>query len=231
MKKPLYVKLAVISTLLGAGCFPEEDSCNIKTDGIYVEYEVVRSADTVSARATFWTGERAGGTYLTLGTCGDEVTVNGVRLSETGTNPKYYHSTVPVAGSYDFVFSRADEAPYESTTGTPLPVSITAPQSQTSFSRTDVLDIAWQDNAEGEIEVLIEGECIHDYPTVGGKEIADNGAHQVPPGAIKPWTEREDETCEARVTLRRVRAGSLDSDLKGRIYGASLDEVSFDSRP
>lgn len=231
MRKRIVNLVVFPAAVLAAGCFPEEDSCNIKTDGIYAEYEVVRSADSVSARATFWTGERAGGTYLTLGECGDRVSVNGVRLSETGTNPKYYHAAVPVADSYEFVFSREDEDPYVSTAGTPEVVDITSPRGGESFSRTDVLDIAWEDNAEGEIELTIEGDCIHDYPTVGGADIADNGSYQVPAGAIESWTDRDDDTCDAAIMLRRVRAGSLDPDLKGKIYGVSLDEVFFDSRP
>ena len=86
------------------GCSsPEEDSCNIKTAGIYVEYEVFEEGPSARTRATFWVGNEPGGTILRLGSCGDAITVNGQTLSEkeSGGDP-YYEATMAAADTYEY---------------------------------------------------------------------------------------------------------------------------------
>ena len=66
-----------LSLPITTGCFPVEDSCNIKTDGLYLELDAIEENGSVEAQAIFWVGDRPGGTYLELGDCGDEISVNG----------------------------------------------------------------------------------------------------------------------------------------------------------
>ncbi len=216
------------------GCTsPEEDSCNIKTAGIYVEYQVREEGNAARATATFWVGDKPGGTFLTLGSCGDTITVNGQGMSKETSNVDhdYYEATLALADSYDFTFSREDEDPYSSSVSPRNPVNITAPTGG-SISRAESFDITWEANDGGDIELLIDGDCISDYPNVLGDDIPDNGTHTVNAGGIEPFVESDaDKSCTATVELTRGNGGNLSSSLKGTIKGYSVGRTSFTSTP
>jgi hypothetical protein len=111
MKVRLSLPILATVAVCTAACFPTEDSCNIKTPGIYVEFDVTETGNNARAKAVFWTGDSAGGTNLEL-TCGDTVIVNGVALEESGSNPIEYTASIDIADQYSFVFEREDEDPY-----------------------------------------------------------------------------------------------------------------------
>jgi len=235
IKRLLWLPVLLIGSAAVLGCSkqPEEDSCNIKTGGIYVEYEVTESNNTATARATFWVGDAPGGTYLTLGSCGDDIKVNGQALRhESGADHDYYESTVPVAGSYEFVFTRTDEDPYSSTVSTPPAIHITAPTEGASISRAESFDITWDNNGSGQLNLLIDGDCIKDFPSVNGEAIADTGSYTVNANGIEPFVSSDaDKTCTANISLERSTNGALDPNLKGTITGYSGAGRSFTSTP
>jgi hypothetical protein len=236
MKRMLGIWLGMFvvagSSMVAMGCTsPEEDSCNIKTAGVYVEYEVFEEGDSARTRATFWTGDEPGGTHLSLGECGDTITVNGQTLgSRSGSGITYYESTMAAAESYDFVFSRPDEDPYTSSVSPRTPVVATGP-SGTSISRTEAFDVTWEADT-GSIDLFIEGDCIDDYPNINGDSVADNGLYTVNAGEIEPKFESDaTESCTATVKLTRENSGNLSPSLKGTIKGSAIGRTSFTSTP
>jgi hypothetical protein len=232
------MKTLVIATTLAAaalsiitGCHPSEDSCNIKTAGIYVQLEAIEEGSNAVGKATFWVGDDPGGTYLVLGECGDEISVNGTVLQHKSGNPEYYEAAIDPADEYDFVFSRPDEDPYSSVVGNMRPeVTVLGPSGDT-IPRDEEFDITWEDNDGGEIHLLVDGDCIWDYPETLGDYIADNGSHTVPANGIEAQDEDENESCVAEIELTREVDGTLNSSLKGTIVGKSRGRSSFTTAP
>lgn len=233
IKRLSWLPFLLIGSAAVVGCSqqPEEDSCNIKTAGIYVQYEVTEAGNSATARATFWVGDAPGGTFLTLGSCGDDIKINGQAMShDSNSDHDYYETTLAPADSYDFVFTRAGEDPYSSVVSTPAAVNVTGPSG--SISRADAFDVTWENNSSGAIDLLIEGDCIKDFPEINGKAVADTGSYTVNAGDIEPFVSSDaDKSCTANVSLKRGADGALDPHLKGTIQGYSAGYTSFTSTP
>lgn len=229
--KVMFLILAATVAALAAGCFPQEDSCNVKTDGIYFEYEVAEEGGEAVGKATLWVGDSPGGTNLVMGDCGDALAFNGTTMTEKGTNPVYYEASIDAADAYDFVFTREDEDPYTSTVDGMRPEVVEVGPDGGDISRATEFDVVWLDNDGGEIKLLISGECIWDYPETLGEEVADNGSHTVPADGIEATDSGENESCTAEIELSREVDGTLDAALKGTIVGKSVGRASFTSTP
>jgi hypothetical protein len=146
---------------------------------------------------------------------------------KSSTPADYYQASITLAESYEFVFTRPDEDPYASVITTmPPEVSISAPDGETIAQDQD-FDILWDSDGSGEIHLLIDGDCIWDYPDVLGDDIPDNGSHTVSAGGIDPQDEDDPDTCVAEIELTRETTGTLDTSLKGTIEGKSRDRTSF----
>lgn len=241
MRRAILLPLLVAG--LGLGCTtPEEDSCNIKTAGIHVLYNVTEDANGAIAEAQFWVGDSPGGTVLNLGeTCDDSITVNDVTLTKTSgdavgldiaeyDHADFYSADITAADSYEFILTREDEDPYKSTVGTDNAPVITSPTAGASISRAEAFDILW-DGDTGQIHLLIEGECILDYPNNFGEEISDTGSHTVNAEGIDTFQSEADSTCNATIALTRDQAGTLAEELKGTIRGFGVGQVTFESTP
>ena len=100
----------------------------------------------------------------------------------------------------------------------PAPVEITE-ISPDEIARDEEFEILWTGNDSGEIELLISGDCIDDYPDLNGDNVADNGSHTVGAGAIEVQSSDIGESCAAEVELTRDVNRDLNSDLKGTIKG------------
>ncbi len=240
MKQLSWLPLLLIGSAVVSGCSknPEENSCNIKTAGVYVEYTVHAEGASAVADATFWVGNAPGGTYLTLGDCGDTITVNGQPLvHQSGADNDYYETNVTPTDVYKFVFTRQGESPYTSTVSTPAAVDITAPTAGTSISRAEAFDIKWTANPGGKIHLLISGDdankCIQDYPTYeSDRAIDDTGTYTVNAGAIQPFVSSDaTKSCSATIALERSEPGTLDPSLKGTINGFAAGHTTFTSTP
>lgn len=216
--------LAPVLCILG-GCYAEEDSCNVETAAVYVEYEITEDGDgEARARATFWTGDSPGGTYLTLGKCGDAISVNGEQLSLTGWEPEYYDGEVPLEEVYEFVFDREDRSLTSSVSVRP-PVHVEAPLDG-KFARDEGIGVRWGDNDSGEIGLRIDGECIEPYKD----SVVDDGRHLLPGGSLDPY-RNDSERCRVDLSLVREIEGSLHPDLRGEVVGRSVGETRFVSTP
>lgn len=233
LKRSVVLSLAMAGLVTTMGCVanPEEDSCNIRTGGIYVEYEVEEIGATATARAAFWVGDAPGGTYLTLGNCGDTIEVNGSLLSLRGDlDNEVYEVELAATDSYDFVFTREDEDPYSTVITAPDPPLITAPTGGESISRAESFEITW-DAGAGDVELLIDGSCIWDYPDTLGDDVPDDGSHTVPADGIEATQSGQDESCSVDLTLTREEAAAVHPDLKGTAKGMGVGLVSFTSTP
>lgn len=229
MKNPTQLLLMLGLTALGTGCFPEEDSCNVKTDGIYVEYELIQTSSAAEAKVTFWVGDSAGGTYLVLGDCGDELRVNGQRLAEADGNPVTYIGELDKAAEYAFEFSRADEGTYRSTVAAPAPMILEqAPKATQAVSRQEDILVRWEEaQSAADIILEVEGECLYDLAVTTN----DDGSYIIEAGELEPWDDEEETTCDATLRLSRAVEGELDPDLKGTIRAESEATRSFRSTP
>ncbi|MBN2343228.1 MAG: hypothetical protein JXX29_21210 [Deltaproteobacteria bacterium] len=231
MKHGLVVALLVSAATFATGCFEEEDSCNIHTPGIYVEYEVTERNGNAYAEVVFWTGDEPGGTYLELGACGDAVSVNGTKLSESGSNPTVYRATIDIAETYNIVFDRPNEGSYSSVITTmPEPVDILTPSGD-SLARDEAFDITWESNSTGQINLLVSSDCFWDYPSSLGDQVTDNGTHTVNAQIFDVKESEAGSTCTATIELTRETDGILSEKLKGTIVGKTMDSTTFTSSP
>jgi len=217
--------LLVISALAFAGC-PRDNSCNLRTAGIYCTFRVAEENGQATATAVFSVGNAAG-TELTLGDCGDNIAVNGTPLQERRGLFVYYEGLVDVADTYEFVFTRQDEGPYTCLVSPPPPVAITAPAEGTPLTRKEAFDIQWDNNyAESAgIGLVIAGPCI----TGIVRPIGDNGLYTI--NASELQASPETAACDVNILLTRTVSGKMDPGLKGAITAAAVDRTWFTSNP
>ena len=231
MKRFAFLSMLVLPALSMVGCIAqaEEDSCNIRTGGIYNDYVVRSTTNGAEVSAQFWVGDRTGGTVLNLGKCGDQVKVNDVVLTESSGH--WYRASVPSADVYTFTFTRENEQPYVSTVSAPAPVVITAPNGE-SIPRDQAFDITWENGNGGNINLEAKGDCIWSYPSVNGDKVPDNGKHTVNANKIETLgSAGKDATCTVKIELLREVGGQLSNGLKGKIKGVSRGETSFTTIP
>jgi len=230
MHKYVFTTVALALSLpLTTGCFPVEDSCNIKTDGLYLQLEAIEENGSVEAQAIFWVGANAGGTYLELGDCGDEIAVNGkVMTASPGyDNPEVYVASLEPSDSYDFVLSRPDEDPYTSSVSNAREaVTVTGP-SDSTLSRTEAFNVAWNNNDSGEVQVSVSGSCIFSY----SETVQDDGSHTVASGNLDATDEDAGESCNAKVIVDRSTAGSMAPGVAGSIETISRGASNFVTAP
>jgi hypothetical protein len=224
----------VLAGAAAAGCLPAEDSCDIATEDIEVEFAAIEENGAAAGEAIFRTGDVSS---IALGDCGDKITVNGerMRVLSGSASPLIYAASIEVADEYEFVFSRPDEDDYVSTVSDLRPeVTITAPAAGSIITRDTGFDITWANNDAGEINLLIDGDCIRSYPDAAGESVTDDGADAVPPnGLVWSGTEGTETptTCDAEVVLTRSVEGTLDAALTGAIHGWTAGRAAFTSAP
>lgn len=231
MKRFAFLSMLVLPALSMVGCIvqAEEDSCNIRTPGIFNEYEVHRTSGGAEVSARFWVGNNVGGTVLNLGQCGDQIKVNGVAL--TASSEHWYKASVPTADVYEFTFTRENEQPYVSTVSAPQQVVITAPNGE-SIPRDQAFDITWENGNGGNINLEAKGDCIWSYPSVKGDLVPDTGKHTVAANTIKTLgSAGTDATCTVNIELKREIGGQLANGLKGTIKGISKGATNFTTVP
>ena len=217
--------LLCIGALAFVGC-PREDSCLIRTEGIYFAFRVVEEDGQATVSAVFTVGG-ALGTELALGDCGDDITVNGTALQEHRNVFVYYEAVMAAADSYEFVFTRDGEGPYVSTVTPPPPVNITGPEEAAVISRQDAFDITWEDNYEASpgISLFLGGPCIGEIL----RNVGDNGLYTI--NADELQFVGVDDTCDVDIVLTRLVQGDLDPAIEGFINAKTVDRTWISSTP
>lgn len=204
------------------------DTCDIRTNGIRVDYEAIEQDGETTARAQFMYKD----TSLELGNCGDTIEVNGVRLNSVGSEyPITYEANVdPDAdGQFEFVFSREDEGPYTSVTGLPESFAITSPAPGTELSRADAIDITWSNGDWDMMTVEVEADDLWSYE----ETVSDTGDHTIDSGELETLDGHEDDDIEAELILTRTDDGSVDAifDNGSSCVGKAIDQITFVSTP
>lgn len=218
--------LAIVCvSIFFAGC-PREDSCNIRTGGIYLSFNVLEKDGAATVTATFTVGGPFG-TALSLGDCGDDITVNAVPLQAKQGAFVYYEATLAPADLYTFEFTRDGEGPYISEVVAPPTVTITAPVQGTAISRAVAFDVTWEDNYEASpgIALFIGGSCVQGILA----DIGDNGLYTINADDLE-LTDVED-SCDVTISLTRVATGTMDPELEGSIQAKSVGETWITSNP
>ena len=225
MKTRVALVLLTVCTLVFMGC-PREDSCLIRTEGIYFAFRVVEEDGVATVSAVFSVGN-ALGTELALGNCGDDVTCNGIALQEQIGAFVYYEAIIDLADTYEFVFTREGETPYVSTVSPAPLVTIASPVDADEISRQDAFDITWEDNYELSpgITLFISGQCIQEIL----RDIGDNGFYTI--NADEIVQANQGGNCDVNLSLTRLVEGDLDPALQGFVRARTRDTVWFTSTP
>ena len=211
--------LAVSALLAVATACESVESDDVLTDGIYANYDAVNiGAPQTAATATFRVGGATSNTFVNLG--GDDtvsVSVDGgdaVALNETNLGDIYsYVASFDAAAadtSFAFALNRTvDEGAPASECSLPAPFSVNTPSASATFSRpNDPIIVTWSDSGEADtMEVVLESDCI---VTSVNAVSGDPGSFTIEAGSYEVFQDRDDESCEAVVKVRRTRAGSLD---------------------
>jgi hypothetical protein len=220
--------LLVLGAIAATGCLKSEDSCDLKTQGIRVEFAAMEEGGAASGQAEFFTDE---GMAIILGDCGDKITVNGTELQVVSAtaSPVVYAANIEATGTYEFVFSRPDEGDYTSTVTDLRPaVVVTAPAADADVPRDAALDVAWDNSDGGSIDLVITGDCFSDYK----ESWTDDGAETIDANSL--IVTDDTASCAAELVLTRTVTGTLDSaltDQGGWIRGWSVGRTSFTSIP
>lgn len=237
MKTTLFAAFAALA--FAAGC-TTADSTDLKTSGIYA---------TITA-----TGDGAGktqvSTVLQLGplstafvqlkgmdaltaTSGTQtVTLKEFNLlgliSYTGTldgDAEGKAFTVALTRSAD------DKSAPMSTGVLPAQLTITSPAASAQFKRgTDPIEVKWDNAGKTDpIEVELSGTCVQ---TVS-KTPSDTGSLTIAAADLKPNKEKEMDTCDVTVSVKRTRAGTLDPAYGkgGTVRGIQQRSVKIVSKP
>jgi len=236
MKNTTAAVLLVLGLLVLAGC-NRVSSCDVLTDGLYLDLLVTEEDGQATVRADLWVGDAPRGTSVEIGPCGDAIAVNGVNLQEVRGVWTYYEAVLTPAAAYEFVLTRPGKASYSSTVTPPPTVTILAPSPGSELSRRSPLSVQW--NANGDPSQTLHFETYVQFPPHGqtdlepfsdGFSVADDGQHSFDLATLEDAQNAADDWT-AEVTLMRSVEGQLDPALNGRIWAQSVDSVEFVSRP
>lgn len=214
MKRAFLVLAALLCVAGLAGC-QTGDSGTYPTNQISCTFTVDVSDAGVTARASFWTmGTGAGPVNLIL-TAGDTVTVNGVDMPRrNGVAFDFYEAILDPAEQYTFTFARNDGTALTGTVDTIVPLAVTAPAQDASFSRAADLTVAWSNPIEGGIvTVTVSGEYLEGIL----EQVADTGAYTVPAGTLLLDADAPTPSVRGWVTVSRSRLGAMDPGLNGTV--------------
>ena len=216
------------------GCSEEVESTDVRTSGIYPEFEVIANGDGSSdVEARLKVGGRNSNTLLDL-EGGDtlEVTVDGETKTLEGRSGNRYTATFNVdAGGTEFIFAflRAedDDAPM-STVRLPDPFEMEV--NSTDVERTvDDVEFTWEPAGDDDIDFEVQGNCF--FFETG--ETPDDGAHSVSAEDLVGPGEDDGEECTGTVELARGQSGSIDDAFTegGSIRAYQVRQDTFRSLP
>lgn len=235
------VAVGVAAVGLLAAC-EDVGSKNIKTDGMFADFEVTARADGDSeVRAALRVGGGLSNTYVELSpgdvlsaTSGSETHT----LTEDGSgafNVHVYHATfsgIEEDKAFTIGFDRADDvsAP-DSHTTLPAPFQLTAPTANQEVSRADALTISWTPaNTRDDMSARLDGDCI----IVAAPHIdSDSGTLTLPADSLSPSAGHEGDTCNVDIRIARTRSGGVDPAFGegGHFNAVQLRTITIRSTP
>jgi hypothetical protein len=217
------------------GCSEEVESNDVRTSGIYPEFEVVASGDgTSDVEVRLKVGGSKSNTLLDL--TGDdtlEVTADGVTKTLEGRSGNRYTATFNVdAGGTEFIFAflRGDDDDSAPMSTVRLPAPFEMEVTSANVVRTvDDVEFTWEPAGEGDMEFEVQGNCFF-FET--GKT-PDDGAHTVSADDLVGPGEDDGDECTGTVDLARGQSGSIDDAFTegGRIRAYQVRRDTFRSLP
>lgn len=206
-------RYSVVLLGLLAGCSESVESNDVRTSGIYPEFEVVADGGGDSeATARLKVGGNNSNTYLDL-TGDDELTVTAnstERTMDEASGQRYRVAFEGDDGGTEFVFAflRGDEDDDAPMSKVELPEPFTMMVETANAVRgTDDVDLTWTEGGSGDIDLTIRGDCIFDD---FNERTPDDGAHTISAADIHERGTKSDEECTVTVSLSRINSGDLD---------------------
>lgn len=218
MRLPLQALTALVLIAPMVGC-EDIDSSDVRTDGIYAEFEVTADGDGESlVRAALRAGGGLSNTYLELDD-GDRLVAyvddeaNRLRARGNDAGHVWYTAVVPIDAMgtvFNIAFERrsdvGDDA-LDSEVRMPPPFEIVAPEKDDRVAIGDEsIGIAWDRIASDAIEVEVRGDCIIDEFFDVEEDV---GELRIPAGALR-WRGDESSACRGEIEIVRTRRGEID---------------------
>lgn len=233
--------LILVTVIPGVLACQRIDSSDVRTSGVQPIIEVLASGNgKTSVSTTLRLGDVTSSGFLDLSD-GDELKIKSgdeefaMTRQVSLINQVYY--TAELNGdeedkAIEVAFNRAegDGAPSSKVT-LPAPFTITAPAANLELiGSTDDLTIAWENSGKSDqLSLSVSGSCISIHREV----LEDDGEHVVPAGTIVLSEEGTASGCDIRVTLERLREGTLDPafDPEGTVQAMVQHKVSLSFVP
>ena len=223
--------------VLGLLACESVESEDVRTSGIYADYSASSSDGlNTEARAILKVGGDSSNTFVNLeGEDRLEVTSGGVTQTMIESNlGEIYSYRADFSGAEvdkPFVFAllrgSEDENAPDSNVSLPAPFALTAPQAGAVFGRAanDAIEVTWDAAEDGDsMEIDLEGSCFKD---VHEELDGDPGTYVIEAGSLEALDDGDAESCEATLSVHRLRTGSLDPAFEegGKVVGEQVREV------
>jgi hypothetical protein len=228
--------------MLALACTEKVDSVDVRTHGVYAEYEAVSNGTSTSVSARLKVGGDDSNTFLELqGQDELRATVGDQPVKELTGSDEVYRATFSEGGSgvevvVSFMRGPDDEDAPDSSAILPDVFTIDDALAGQEVSREDDIVITWDpsgtnDDMEWELDGAdTENNCI-DWLT---GSVSDGGMLVIPAEDFEPnFDSDEMESCEVTFTLDRIRAGSVDDAFGegGRFLAIQRRRLSFIATP
>lgn len=193
-------------------CMEGVESTDIRTSGVYPEFEVVADGSGSSrASARLKVGGDDSNTFLTLES-GDrlEVTVGDETRTLTRGDNYWYSATFQIDAAdtefaFAFIRTENDETAPRSVVALPAPFQLEMGTTEASRAADDVA-FSWDPPGSGELHWDVEGDCV--WMEFG--VTPDDGSHDIPREDMRSHQNDQAESCPVELTVERVRSGSID---------------------
>jgi hypothetical protein len=215
-------------------CTESVDSTDIRTSGVYPEFQVVADGSgTTSASARLKVEGNDSNTFLDLKASDVlEVSAKGQtqRMTSTGAHSYGASFAFDQAGT-EFVFSfrRGEEDTSAVHSAVTLPEPFTLQMGITEASRaTDAVSFSWDPPAGGDLHWELDGDCV--WTDQGSTQ--DDGSHTLDRSDVRAFGE-ETKSCSVRLALQRTHTGSIDPAFSegGENRAYQLRTQTFTSKP
>jgi hypothetical protein len=205
----LLIGLIVFVIIFASGC-PNTSSTNVKTSGIYANFEVA-SDQQIIAKAVLTVGG-PGGTYLNLQS-GESLSCNGVPMTRRSNifSQIWYDATISANATYLFRFHRTD-GDVDTTFG-PLPGEPTITSAAPDITLGDDLPISWNTGAGGtaSVDIQVTSPAISSINTSS----ADNGSFTVVGSLFTQSPTAEPGPYALNIKITRTKNFTLSSPYQG----------------
>ncbi|MEW5850311.1 MAG: hypothetical protein AB2A00_16090 [Myxococcota bacterium] len=208
--------MALVVLVMGA-C-QKADSEDIKTSGMHATITATSDGDGTHVQAVLRVGGAASNTIVRLSsgdkltaTAGDETAV----LSETQILSYTSYATEMQSDADGQLFvvaleraSEEDKDALENKATLPNGFTVSAPVANAIIKRSQQLVIDWAPSGTSdEMDIVVDGDCVRvETFDVSG----DPGTFTINAGTIKAHNDRENESCNGTIVVKRTRAGTLD---------------------